>query len=278
MFLEFDVQKLERAMEDFYIATGVSISVMYEDYTPIGSKKSNNLYCRLIQSSKQGFVRCINSNRTLLDECKEKKKPIMHICHAGLVEMAVPILYNDRIIGYVMLGHIRAEGISVDFEDRLSSIPTDVNLASDVFSSLPTFEDRKLRSIMNLATMFGKYVIIENLIKPKESENLEHIRHYVYENIDKKLTALKIARGVHVSKSTLYNLVSVNFGCTVSEFINKVKIDKAKDLLQKTDLQVDEISQRLGFSSPAYFGKVFKRCVGISPLKYRKEQNTNGYN
>ena len=38
----------------------------------------------------------------------------------------------------------------------------------------------------------------------------------------------------------------------------------------KTDMPVEDISEKLAFSSPAYFGKVFKRSVGISPLKFRK--------
>ncbi|MBQ7356821.1 MAG: PocR ligand-binding domain-containing protein [Clostridia bacterium] len=275
MLLEFDVQRLENALEDFYTVTGVGISILYEDYSPLGSKKSNNLYCRLVQSSKPGLVRCLESNRVLLDECKEKKKPMMRICHAGLVEIAVPILYNDNIVGYVMLGHIRAEGYNMNFEQGLSGLPVDPNLAQDIYSSLPTHERKRLISIMNIAEMFGKFIIMENFLTPKESENLEQIRRYVYDNIDKKLTAQKIANGVHVSKSTLYSTVSSSFGCTVSEFISKVKIDKAKELLQKTDLQVEEIAERLGFSSPAYFGKVFKRIVGVSPLRYRKKSPIN---
>ena len=60
----------------------------------------------------------------------------------------------------------------------------------------------------------------------------------------------------------------------LSEFIGKVKIDRAKELLRNSDIPVEDISGKLGFSSPAYFGKVFKKIVGTSPLKYRKTSVT----
>lgn len=270
MLLEFDIQKLSDALNDFYNVTGVGISILGEDYSPLGAKKANNPYCRMVQSSKPGLVRCLNFNRALLEECKKTKNPVMRICHAGLVEIAVPIIYNDEVIGYAVLGHVKEADFKVDFEKSLSDLPLDINLASEIFDSLAPYEAEKLVSIMNMARMFGKLMILENFICPKENKNIELIRSYVSENVDKKLTANNIAKAVHVSKSSLYSIVHSTFGCTVSEYINNAKIERAKELLQKTDQAVEDISEALGFTSPAYFGKVFKRAVGTSPLKFRK--------
>ena len=270
MLLEFDVKKLESAIFDFYNSTGVSISVLGEDFSPLGTKKGHNLYCRLIQSSKKGFAECLKSTRFLLEECKRTKKPMMRMCHAGLVEIAVPIIYREEAIGYVMLGHVRKAGYEADIKECTKELPIDHDLANEIFSSLCAYEGDKIESIMNMAEMFGRFIILENLLHPRENENLERIKRYVQENVEKRLTAQLIARGAHISKSSLYNIIHEHFGCTVSEYINQVKIDKAKELLTETDLTVELISERLAFSSPAYFGKVFKRALGISPLKFRK--------
>ena len=155
-------------------------------------------------------------------------------------------------------------------KERISELPIEGELAEEIFKALPAFEEERIKSIMNMAEMLGKYIILENLVHPKENENLERIKNFVQENLDKRLTAQLISRGVHISKSSLYNLIHANYSCTVSEYINDVKIEKAKELLMKTDMPVEDISERLAFSSPAYFGKVFKRSVGISPLKFRK--------
>ncbi len=270
MLLKYDTQKLDEALSDFYNVTGVGISILREDYSPLGTRKASNMYCRLVQSNKRGLVKCLEFNRHLLEECKETKKPKLRICYAGLVEIAVPILYNDAVIGYAILGHIRPEGERVDFSNMLSGLPIDTALAEDIFNGLPIYESARLKSIMNIASMFGKSLILENFIRPKEIENLEKIKKYVSDNIDKKLTAQTISKGTYISRSTLYSILSTHLGCTVSEFICKAKIDRAKEMLRETDLPVKDISEALGFSSPAYFGKAFKEFEGLSPLKFRK--------
>ena len=126
-----------------------------------------------------------------------------------------------------------------------------------------------------MAEMFGRFIILENLVHPKESENLERIKRFVLDNLDKRLTTQFIASGTHISKSSLYNVIHEHFGCTVSEYVNQVKIEKSKELLIETDLAVEFISDKLAFSSPAYFGKVFKRALGVSPLKFRKAYLSN---
>lgn len=270
MLLQYDVKKLEDALRDFYNVTGVGISILREDYSHLGSKKANNTYCRLMQSSKRGLAKCMGSTRRLLEECKARREAMMRICYAGLVEIAVPIVYNDGVIGYALLGHVKPGGSTVDFNSALDGLPVDLKLAEELFDSLPTYDAEKIHSIMNMAAMLGKYLILENLVRPKENESLELIKRYVQENIDKRITAQMISRGTHISRSTLYSIVSTHASCTVSEFIAQEKIKRAKELLQKTDMSVEDISERLGFSSTAYFGKVFKKIVGMSPLKFRK--------
>lgn len=270
MLLEFDVKKLDAMIFDFHNITGVgSISILGEDFSPLGTKKGNNPYCRLVQSNKKGLAECLKSNRILLEGCKRTKKPMMQICHAGLVEMVVPILSREEVVGYVMLGHIKPNDngniANINKEQTFA-----LELAEEIFSTLPIYDEDKIKSIMNMAEMLGKYLVLANLIRPKESENLREIKQFVLANLDKRLTSPLIAKGVHISRTSLYNIIHQSCGCTVSEYINEVKIEKAKELLRETDFPVEDISDKLAFSSPTYFGKVFKRSVGISPLKFRK--------
>lgn len=57
---------------------------------------------------------------------------------------------------------------------------------------------------------------------------------------------------------------------TPTEFKQRVLINKAAELLQTTDLPIEEISWRLGFSSPSYFRKIFKKYHTESPREFRK--------
>jgi transcriptional regulator GlxA family with amidase domain len=54
------------------------------------------------------------------------------------------------------------------------------------------------------------------------------------------------------------------------EYVLKTRLAAAAELLSATELSVTEIGVRCGFSSPAYFSRVFKEETGLSPLRYRK--------
>ena len=269
MLLEFDIQKLKKAIDSFYSSMGVSISILYEDYSVIGSRKLNNPYCHFIQGSKSGLAKCMDSNYLLLERCRLSKKPEMHICHAGLVEMAVPIIHENEVIGYVSFGHIKTaeqEGI----RDLISDLPVDTAEAERIYSSLPAHEREQIEAIIDMAEMFIRYIMSERLLKPRENENFEAVRRYVLENVEKKLTAQIIAAGTHLSKTALYNVIKKTTGNSVNEYINSVKIDRSKSLLLETEMSVDEIAESLGFSSAGYYAQLFKKFEGISPSIFRK--------
>ena len=271
MRLEYDVQKLEKTINSFYDAMGVSISILYEDYSVLGTKKLKNPYCHLIQSNKRGLIKCMDQNCLLLERCKSSKKPEMNICHAGLVEMAVPIIYRDDVIGYLLLGHVRCERGRDEMQAALSELPIDREAAERLYEELCVFGDDRLSAIMDVAEMFISHVMAEKLIKPHEDEDFESIRQYIFDNFDKKLTASSIAAGVHLSKSTLYNVIKRATGNTVNEYINIAKVERSKSLLLETDMSAETVAEKLGFSSAAYYSRLFKKFVGMPPSVYRKQ-------
>ncbi len=74
-----------------------------------------------------------------------------------------------------------------------------------------------------------------------------------------------------ISNKHLYTIVKETSGRTAGEWIENYVVLEAKVLLRTTDLSIQEISQRLNFQNQSFFGKYFKNIVGISPTKYRKE-------
>ena len=76
----------------------------------------------------------------------------------------------------------------------------------------------------------------------------------------------------HVSMN--YSLFSLLFkqytGSNFVSYLQKLRLDEAKKLLETTDWRVNEIGRRAGFSDEKHFLKVFKAAVGMSPTEYRK--------
>ena len=66
-------------------------------------------------------------------------------------------------------------------------------------------------------------------------------------------------------------------GETLLNRFNRLKTEEAKRLLKNTDLSATEISLSLGFTEPKYFGAVFKKFTGVSPMAYKKEHYGKTY-
>ena len=58
-------------------------------------------------------------------------------------------------------------------------------------------------------------------------------------------------------------------GYTVVEYLSKVRIDKAKELLKSTDMRVKEVAAAVGYSNFSYFSQVFKKATGMTPKTYQ---------
>ena len=104
-------------------------------------------------------------------------------------------------------------------------------------------------------------------------KDIKSVTDYINDNIGKNLSIQTISKNTGLSKSSLYKKFHKYYNCTVSEYINKKRVENSKELLIKTDLSIEIIAQQVGFNSTQYYSKTFKEIVGISPNKYRKSKN-----
>lgn len=84
-----------------------------------------------------------------------------------------------------------------------------------------------------------------------------------------KITQNTVANAVFLSHSYFSKLFKEVTGYTFSQYLNMVRIKKAKELLATPFLPIDAIYRSVGFESRSYFGKIFHRLTGITPKQYR---------
>jgi len=87
-----------------------------------------------------------------------------------------------------------------------------------------------------------------------------------------KITADTLARVTGYTPYYLTRLFQKEIGMSFQEYLQNVRIEKAKLYLTTTDLSVQEIAERLAFSSRSHFSTVFTKAVGMSPASYRKAE------
>lgn len=100
---------------------------------------------------------------------------------------------------------------------------------------------------------------------------IQDIEKYIEENLDKKLSLTDISESIHMNKSYISRMFKEKAGENLSDYINKRKIEKAKQLIKNNELRMYEIALNVGMEDTAYFSRVFKKYEGISPSEYQKE-------
>ena len=107
----------------------------------------------------------------------------------------------------------------------------------------------------------------EEILNPSALENIvEEIQSRYNENI----TLTGFSEKHNISAGHLSNLLKERLGMSFSKYITAKRVQKAKELLADERLSVEKVANEVGYKDYFYFTKVFKKAVGISPSKYRK--------
>jgi two-component system response regulator YesN len=111
-------------------------------------------------------------------------------------------------------------------------------------------------------------------IDRKKKEALQHhlvhqVAQHIREHIRDNVTVKQLAELYHINASYLSVLFKKETGRTISDFVQDVRISKAKELLRDPAVKVYEVAERVGFQSPAYFAYLFKKTTGYTPQEFR---------
>jgi len=123
-----------------------------------------------------------------------------------------------------------------------------------------------------IAAMYHYQLLISSSDKNASlisSRNLA-ILDYVESHFNEPLDIPSIAKHFNLNEDYFYRLFKKCTGQTPITYINQLRIHYSKQLLRNTDMSISEISYKVGFNSPSYFTKIFKRYSSCSPTKYRK--------
>lgn len=97
---------------------------------------------------------------------------------------------------------------------------------------------------------------------------VENIIKYMHNHINSKLTLTELSDRVQLSPAYLSRVFKDNTGYSLIGFFNKMKIDKAKELIIDGNKKVKEIAHEVGFGDEFYFSRIFKKIEGISPAEF----------
>lgn len=100
-------------------------------------------------------------------------------------------------------------------------------------------------------------------------ENIDKSVEFMHRNLANKLTLKELAGIAGMSPNHYGVLFTKRYYSTPIDYFNRLKIQRACELLSTTNLRIADVGEQLGFPDPYYFSRIFKKIMGISPRNYR---------
>lgn len=114
----------------------------------------------------------------------------------------------------------------------------------------------------------------EHLLGVSGSQNklVESAVKYIHSHLSEPLSLETIAEQLHISPSHLSRTFKKVCDESLTEYVNKTRVEKAKDYLTRSDILTYEIAELVGYNDPTYFSSIFKKYTGLSPTEYKQQK------
>lgn len=113
--------------------------------------------------------------------------------------------------------------------------------------------------------------ILERRRDTRVDKIAEMVREYVMEHYKERITLGQAAEALNISQGYLSTAFKKQSGESFTNYVSAIKIEKAKELIATHQYMMYEVSDLLGFDTPFYFSKVFKKVTGMSPKEYEAQ-------
>ncbi len=157
-------------------------------------------------------------------------------------------------------------------KNQINLYYTDIPLLTASFTNIATDIENKVFLYEISDYIFNQLSIVINTISQHSKDTIVYeIIEYIDKNFYTNLKLKAVAEHFNYNSSYFGKLFTKTFDCSFNTYLEKVRIEKSKKLLENEKLKVYEVCEIVGYNNVDYFHKKFKSIVGISPLEYRKQ-------
>ena len=272
----------KRAFKDL---TGLKVTLRPVESWPLprnGSTKSNPL-CALLGEKSCTCASCRRAERRIAINLPIRGSvPAYEQCHCGA---AIPLWLGRQLVGIVqMVGKVQDQRQHPAAASRENVTPRRVPLAKgkheNSAAEAPTLTQKQHAAAIKLLSSFAKHLAVVSNQVVVETQNLEspvitRAKAYIEANCATDLSLGQTARALNLSTFYFCKLFKKAAGVKFSEYLSRVRLERAKSLLLDPNARVSEVAFDVGFQSLTHFNRVFKSLIGVSPREFRKRAATS---
>jgi AraC-like DNA-binding protein/ligand-binding sensor protein len=267
----------------FRKATGVSLKVVPpgEPSARLGFGKGENPLCTLLTATPCGCEACLQTQKRAQRAVAKNSTPHQINCFAGLTDVAVPVFSARTHVATLISGQVfRRDPTERDFKMIINMLGDERSAdwekkTRKAYFDTPVVDAERFEAIIQLLKVFAQYLADYASRQALASSTEEpaavvNAKQFVQTHVEQPFTLAEVVRHVHVSRFYFCKLFKKATGMTLTEYVSRVRVEKAKTLLVDRSLRISEVVYTAGFGSIPQFNSVFKRIVGMPPTEYRE--------
>ena len=237
-------------------------------------------FCALMARNSRSCAACLE----VQEEIRRNglNEPTSVRCFAGLCDTAVPVKLGNEVVGFLQTGQVfshtpnRAQFARTAKQLVEWGLKVDLAQAEEAYFHTRVIGPRQYESMVRLLTIFAEHLsIVSNQLVVQqdnaEPQMIARAREFIDEHQGEDLSLAEVARAVNCSTFYFCKMFKKATSLHFTEYLARVRIEKAKNLLLNPNLRISEIAYEVGFQSLTHFNRVFRRLVGESPTEYRQK-------
>jgi AraC-like DNA-binding protein len=245
---------------------------------PHHRRRNESPFCALMAERSRTCAACLQVQQQLAEAAKTE--PASVTCQFGLCDSAVPIRTGEKTIGYLQTGQVfrrqpteaqfnRAEKLAKD-----GGVTADTAAMREAYFNTPILPPKRHAAALGLLHIFAEHLsMVSNQIMVRKANDeppmITRAKQFIEEHHAEDLSLGMLAKAVNTSTFYFCKMFKKGTGINFTDYLSRIRIEKAKNLLLNPNLRVSEIAYEVGFQSLTHFNRIFKKLAGQSPTEYR---------
>jgi len=245
---------------------------------PYQGCRNGNRFCAAMTQKSAACAACLRTQETLSAVAEREPKTIT--CPSGLMEIAVPVRVGDRLVGFLQTGQVFRKSPTEAQFGRVAKQAADWGVESSsgdlrtAYFNTRVLTSKEPEAITNLLSVFAHHLsLVSNQVVIQQANPeppmIARAKQFIRAHQGEKLSLTQVAKVVNASSFYFCKMFRKVAGINFTDYVSRVRIEKAKNLTLNPNLRISEIAYEVGFQSLTHFNRVFKKITGDSPTEYR---------
>lgn len=273
----------ERAFSE---ATGLPLRLLPVEswQLPHHGQRKENPFCAMMAQKSRACAACLQVQQELGNTARDRANSVT--CQVGMCDTAVPIKLGDKLIGFLHTGQIfrkkpnEAQFRKVAELTRQWGVEVEETELRKAYFDTRVMSQKEHEAVVKLLEIFASHLSeLSNQIvvqqEHAEPPMITRAKEFIRQNQGDEMSLGQVAKAVNTSTFYFCKMFKKSTGLNFTEYVSRVRVETARNLLLNGNLRISEIAYQVGFQSLTHFNRVFKKIVGEAPTEYRAKLHLN---